>query len=152
MKKLNFISLVVALYILLFSYTAVSKFLDYELFVFQMKLAPLPLMPTIAPIMGILLPLVECALCVLLLTDRWQVLALKLSVILMTNFEIYIVAMLFTGKELPCTCGGIISTMGWKQHLLFNGFFIMIGLLAIYIHKYKVSHQPARRSKDFLRA
>lgn len=152
MKKLNFISIVVALYILLFSYTAVSKFLDYELFVFQMKLAPLPLMPTIAPLIGILLPLVELAFCILLLTERWQVLALKSSVVLMTIFEIYIVAMLFTGKELPCTCGGIISTMGWKQHLLFNGFFIMIGLLAIYFQKNRMTHKIADRSKDFLRA
>ena len=152
MKKLNFISIVVALYILLFSYTAVSKFLDYELFVFQMKLAPLPLMPTIAPLIGILLPLVEFALCILLLKDRWQVLALKSSLILMTIFEIYIVAMLFTGKELPCTCGGIISTMGWKQHLLFNCLFIMIGILAIYFQKNSISYKIADRSKDFLRA
>lgn len=131
MKNTTLEDIAALLFIILFTYTATSKFLDYELFVFQMRLAPLPWMTVLAPILGWLMPLIETGLVILLLIRRSRLQGIFASVILLVLFEIYIAGMLFSGRHLPCTCGGIISTMTWKQHLLFNGIFILIGLLAI---------------------
>jgi len=118
MKKNLSFEICRAMLILLFAYTATSKFLDYNLFVFQMMRAPMPLMRSVAPVLGWLMPIIEASL----------VLALII-------FEIYIIAMLLSGLNLPCTCGGIISTMSWKQHLILNAVFISFGMMAIFHQK-----------------
>ncbi|MGY0035165.1 MauE/DoxX family redox-associated membrane protein [Pedobacter sp. NJ-S-72] len=51
------------------------------------------------------------------------------SFLLLFTFEIYIAIMLLSGEKLPCTCGGIISQMGWKTHLVFNAVFMIISIL-----------------------
>lgn len=134
--------MVIFLYVLLFAYTATSKFLDYKLFVFQMRLAPLPFMIAIAPVLGWLMPLIESALAVGLLIKRYRFNALFVSVILMIFFEAYIISMLLSGQHLPCTCGGIISAMSWKAHLMFNATFIFLGIIATKQLKDKQNIQP----------
>jgi hypothetical protein len=37
--------------------------------------------------------------------------------------------------ELPCSCGGILQSMNWTQHLIFNIFFTLLGLGAIAFEK-----------------
>lgn len=127
--------------IILFSYTAVSKLLDYEKFVFQMRLAPVPFMKTMAPVIGRVLPWIELALVVMLYKEKTRLLAYKASFVLMVLFEIYItwmkVVSVRTGITLPCTCGGILSRMGWEQHLFFNASVIVLLLLSIYWHRGK---------------
>ena len=132
-KKYGYILVqtITTLFVLLFAYTATSKFLDYSLFVFQMRLAPLPMMILLAPILGWLMPFIELIIAVSLLFGRFRLNALYASVILLLIFDFYIVGMLLSHQHLPCTCGGIISMMSWKQHLIFNGVFIAAGLSAI---------------------
>lgn len=119
------------LLVLLFAYTATSKLLDYNKFVFQMRLAPLPVMKSVAPTLGWLMPSIEMLISIGLLISQFRFKALYASVILLFVFECYITGMLLTGQHLPCTCGGIISSMSWKQHLLFNAVFIWAGIIAI---------------------
>ncbi|MDP9079028.1 MAG: hypothetical protein M3O71_16490 [Bacteroidota bacterium] len=123
------------LLILLFVYTATSKFLDYNKFVFQMRLAPVPLMKILAPVLGYFVPTIEMIIAISLATgffnSSMMLKGLYASVILLLIFEIYISIMLLSGSNLPCTCGGIISQMGWKQHLFFNSFFIIGGIVTI---------------------
>jgi hypothetical protein len=133
--------IIIFLFVLLFAYTSTSKFLDYQLFVFQMRLAPLPGMTTLAPILGWVIPVIESLLVIGLLSTRYCVKSLYTSVILLLLFEAYITAMLLTGRHLPCTCGGIISTLGWKTHLLFNAVYIALGLFAIRQFKHLEHHQ-----------
>ena len=141
--------------ILLFAYTAISKVLDYELFVFQMKLAPLPLMRTIAPVLGWFMPMLELGLCAGLMTSRFHLITLYGIICLLLVFEAYIGGMLLSGHHLPCTCGGIISKMNWKEHLLFNGVVIVLCCYAIVDYS---RNNPIRslsiknRSKNFSRA
>jgi hypothetical protein len=134
------------LLVLLFSYTATSKFLDQELFVFQMRLAPLPLMIAAAPILGWLVPSIEMLIAIGLLINSFRLKALYASVILLVLFEFYIIGMLLSGHQLPCTCGGIISTMNWKQHLLFNALFIFIGLTTII--KIKINNVSSKNGEE----
>lgn len=135
MKKFFLADAIPILLIILFTYTATSKFLDYNKFVFQMKLAPLPLMKLLAPILGWLVPTAEIITAIYLgigfFNSFLKVKGLFFSVVLLFIFELYIVSMLLSGSQLPCTCGGIISTMGWTQHVIFNAFFIISSILSI---------------------
>ena len=147
MKATYLKEVVPILLILLFVYTATSKFLDYEKFVFQMRLAPVPFMKPLAPILGWTAPIVEMIIAIVLALGYFfynlKRRGLLASVILLSAFEIYIIIMLLSGSALPCTCGGIISQMGWKQHLIFNGFFIIGGILTI-----KYSGKPSAPRQD----
>jgi len=127
--------------LLLFVYTATSKALNYDTFVFQMHLAPVPLMKVLSPFLGWSIPLIEFAITIALalgfLNPAINIKAFQASVSLLTVFEMYIAAMLLSGSQLPCTCGGIISMMGWKQHLIFNGVLIVFGVISIIYLKKK---------------
>jgi putative oxidoreductase len=131
MKKPIVTNCCIALIVLLFTYTASSKFMDHHRFVFQMGLAPVPFIKHIAPFLGWFIPILEASLVVGLLTDKYRRISLLGSFMLLFSFEIYIIAMMLSGLSLPCTCGGIISQMGWKQHLIFNAVFMAITLLSL---------------------
>jgi putative oxidoreductase len=133
MKKELIADSCLALLLLLFSYTAISKLLDYHRFVFQMKLAPLPFMKMMAPFLGWLLPMMEGLLVLALFFTRYRLKGLYAAVALLLVFEIYITGMLLSGLDLPCTCGGIISKLSWKQHLVFNALFIIISIIPLVI-------------------
>lgn len=134
-KKIETTTFIAAvLMIMLWTYAAVSKFADYHRFVDQIKLAPVPLMQLLGPTLGWLVPLTEVILIPLLWVKRSRVIGLYLSFLLLLIFEIYIAAMLLSGLELPCTCGGLISKLQWNEHLIFNGFFMATSLSPV-IHK-----------------
>lgn len=144
MKATYIKEIVPILLIVLFAYTATSKFLDYDKFVFQMSLAPVPLMIVLASVLGWVVPVIEMVIAISLAVGFFnpsiKTKGLYTSVILLSAFEIYIAIMLMSGSHLPCTCGGIVSQMGWKQHLFFNAFFIINGILSIkYLQKHKAS-------------
>lgn len=122
------------LLIMLFTYTAISKLLEQDIFVFQMKLSPVKLMARWAEVLGWLVPLVELFIVGLLLLKEFRTAALYLSFFLLLAFEIYILAMLFSGLSLPCTCGGVISRLGWKGHLVFNAAFMIVAALPIFMN------------------
>jgi len=126
------IQAIVLLCALLFIYTATDKLLDYGKYVAQMQMVPFPPMKAAAPVLGLAVPLAELAVVVVLFTDRLRKIGLISALALMCSFEIYIGAMLLSGISLPCTCGGLISTMSWKQHLIFNATFIVLLAFALY--------------------
>jgi hypothetical protein len=53
----------------------------------------------------------------------------------MTVFTLYLGYMLLFTPNRPCVCGGVIKTMSWDQHIVFNCFFILLSLIAIRFHK-----------------
>jgi putative oxidoreductase len=122
------------LFLILFLYTALSKLLDYDKFVFQLRLAPVNLMIYWAPIIALVLPLIELGISVGLIFgfyyDKIRNKAIMAGIILLVVFEVYITSLLLIGSHLPCTCGGIISKMSWRMHLLFNAAFIIFGLIS----------------------
>jgi hypothetical protein len=117
------------LLIMLWGYASFSKLADYGRFVAQMQLAPIPLMKHLAPVLGVTVPLAELALIGLLFSERFRKTGLWLSFLLLFSFTVYIAMMLLSGLRLPCTCGGLISKLGWRQHIIFNAFFMLISLL-----------------------
>ncbi|MDN3584558.1 hypothetical protein QWZ17_27035 [Mucilaginibacter flavus] len=100
-----------------------------------MKISPVAVINHAAPVLGYLVPATEIVLVIYLCSGiiftKYLRTALISSVILILIFEIYIVAMLLSGLDLPCSCGGVIAQLSWKQHVIFNGLFIIAGLAAI---------------------
>jgi hypothetical protein len=123
-ENITFIAAVFLL--ILFAYAGISKVADYQRFVAQMKLAPAPLIQNMAEILGWLVPLVEFTIVGLLVKDKLRKTGLYASFLLLLSFQIYISVMLLSGLELPCTCGGLISKLQWKEHLVFNAVFMLI--------------------------
>lgn len=122
------------LLIMLFTYTALSKLLEQDIFVFQMKLSPVKFMAQWAAVLGWLVPLVELFIVGLLLIKNFRTAGLYLSFLLLLAFEIYITSMLLSGLSLPCTCGGVISRLGWKGHLVFNAAFMLLAAFPNYMN------------------
>ncbi len=118
------------LLVFLWGYAVISKLAEHEKFIAQMKLAPVPMMHMLGPVLGWLVPLIETVLIWLLFNEKYRELGLKLSFVLLLIFEIYISIMLLSGLDLPCTCGGLISKLQWKEHLIFNAFFMCVALFS----------------------
>lgn len=130
-KWFNIISsIIAALLILLFTYTAINKLTGYDRFVTIIGHSPLagPLKYFVA--IGI--PLAEIILVILLFMPKYRLLGLWGSLLLMMAFTAYIGISLGLAAKLPCACGGVLSQWTWKQHLVFNSAFTLITAIGVY--------------------
>jgi uncharacterized membrane protein YphA (DoxX/SURF4 family) len=133
MKKTTIIESISILYIILFLYTGISKIIDYPIFKEQIALSPI--LAPIARLVAILIPIIEFAIVVMLIVPRWRLKGFYSSAVLMTIFTIYIIFLLSFSKELPCSCGGIISELSWGQHVIFNSAFLLMAIIAIFLKR-----------------
>ena len=123
------------LLILLLVYAAVSKLLDFHDFDVQLKKSPM-LAPNADWIVWIV-PFSELLVSILLLVPRYVLLGLYSSFSLLVGFTTYIVLVLHFTENIPCSCGGILESLGWTEHIVFNLFFIVMAVLAIFL----ITHQ-----------
>jgi hypothetical protein len=130
--KTNFIYIVALLFIVLFTYAAVSKILDFENF--QVQLGQSPLLSAFAISISYLVPSVELILVFMLTKPRFRLIGLYGSFVLMTMFTSYIYIILNYSSFIPCSCGGILEKMSWNEHLLFNIAFVILSTLAIILY------------------
>jgi uncharacterized membrane protein YphA (DoxX/SURF4 family) len=129
MKRTTIVETISILFIIFFLYTGISKLMDYSVTKEQIALSPL-----LAPIAGwivIVLPIAEIIVSVILFIPRTRLKGLYASLILMTVFTGYVIYILSYNEHLPCTCGGVLQSLSWKQHLLFNSVFIVLALTGI---------------------
>lgn len=121
----GFLEMVCFLYIILFTYAAISKLIDFENF--QTQLSQSPLLSAYAASISFLVIIAELELVLALSLRVSRIKALYLSVGLMTVFTTYIILILNFSSFIPCSCGGILEKLGWTEHMIFNLFFIFIG-------------------------
>lgn len=125
-----FFNAVCLLFITMFVYAAVSKWMDFNVFVSQMHKQPFP--PQFLPLLVWGIPLTELSVSFLLMLERTRFAGLKIATGMMVLFTGYIVLIeLRYFGEIPCSCGGAIVQFTWVQHLYFNLFFLSIGVIAI---------------------
>lgn len=137
MKKQYHYFVVFSIYfhVLLFTYAAVSKLLDFENFQIQMKDSPL--LSPFSEFLPLFIIVIELFLVGLLCYQKTQNIGLLGSFILMLIFTVYIGIMLVTSENLPCSCGGILEKMTWTQHFYFNiGCTILIAFALVLNKKY----------------
>ena len=46
-------------------------------------------------------------------------------------FTVYIILILYFSDFVPCSCGGVLENLSWKEHVVFNVLFIMFALFSI---------------------
>ena len=128
--------IICGLLILLFAYTAFSKILAFGQF--RSALSNSPLIGNYSTLLAVLIPAIELIIVLSLLLPRTNKAGLKSAVSLLFVFTTYLVFMVFTDPNLPCSCGGVIEQLSWKQHIIFNIFFIVLGIIGIYFQRHTI--------------
>jgi len=135
------------LFIVLFMYAAVVKLIDYQKFVVQ--LGQSPMLTETASFVAWTIPSLELVTVVLLAIPKTRLAALYASFSLMSMFTTYIILASWFTDYVPCSCGGVLGSLGWTEHLVFNICFLVIGFIGILIVEYAGGKQLV--SKRILR-
>lgn len=130
------------LFIILFTYAAVSKLLEFQNF--QAQLGQSPLISAYTAFISYAVIIIELVIAVLLAIPKTRLLAIVLSYILMVIFTSYIIVILNYATFVPCSCGGILEDMNWEQHLLFNIVFTLLAAIVILITSTDRFHEIIR--------
>lgn len=126
----TFRDITTALLLLLWSYAAASKLLAFE--EFKRQLHNQPIAHSLADVLHYVIPAAELLTLVLLLRSKSWLTGMWCSAILLTVFTGYIGLVLAGAYDrIPCSCGGILSGMGWHIHLVFNLTFLILDLVTI---------------------
>lgn len=118
-------------YAFLYMYTGYDKLRHVEVFI--KGNSKIPLIGQHAELIGWGIPLLEILLAALLVFTfgKARQIALRVSVIMMGIFTLYLLLMLLFVPDRLCQCGGVIESMGWITHLIFNLIWLGAGVYAI---------------------
>ena len=131
MNRETVLNIISFLFALLFVYAAVSKLLDLQKF--QVELGKSPLLSFIAVPLSYAVPVLEIMLSLMVFASPLRTIGLYASFSLMVMFTTYIIIIMNYSYYVPCSCGGILGTLGWRSHLAFNIAFVFFGLIGIVI-------------------
>ena len=131
-KKNAIVEIISLLLIFLFVYAAASKMLDYEKF--RVQLGQSPMLTSFAGLVAWMVPSIEAIISVLLAIPGLRLTGLYASFSLMTMFTAYIIAITKFSEFVPCSCGGVLQSMSWNQHLFLNLIFVLLALAGILLH------------------
>ncbi|WP_428743300.1 MauE/DoxX family redox-associated membrane protein [Tenacibaculum sp.] len=123
------------LFIILFVYAAVSKLLDFQKF--RVQVGQSPILTSLGNWIVIVVPVIEILISIGLMLPKSKLNAMYGALTLMTIFTTYIVFILNFSPYVPCSCGGILDKMGWKEHLIFNLCFVLLAIFGILLLEYK---------------
>ena len=132
-QRSTLLEAIAAIFILLFTYTAISKF--WNIPQFHMVLRKSPLVSNHALMVAWAMPFIEIIVSILLFIPRTRKIGLYSSLVLMIGFTSYLGYMIYFTPSLPCSCGGVLSTMTWKQHLVFNIFFTALAITGVLLQR-----------------
>ena len=133
MKKTTIVEIIRLLFIILFLYTGISKLTEYAIFKEQLALSPI--LAPVSTLVAIGLPWVEFLVVLMLIIPRWHLKGLIASMTLMILFTVYIIGILIFSEHIPCSCGGVLAELSWRQHILFNTVFIALAAAGIILEK-----------------
>lgn len=128
-KRSAIVEIISMLFVILLLYTGISKLMDYA--VFKEQIATSPILAPVARYIAGCLPWIEFLTVILLIVPRWRLKGLYASLGLMVSFTGYIIAMLTFNEHIPCSCGGVLEELSWKQHIVFNSIFIALAVTSI---------------------
>ncbi|SDF53868.1 MauE/DoxX family redox-associated membrane protein [Chitinophaga filiformis] len=118
----------------MFIYAAVSKLMNYRIFILQMDRQPFPDRYTPLLVWSVLVS--EILAAVMMMTFSLRRIGLFFATAMMICFTAYIILVkLNYYGVIPCSCGGVIASFTWTQHLFFNLFFVAIGIVGIYLEQ-----------------
>ncbi|MDP2452503.1 MULTISPECIES: MauE/DoxX family redox-associated membrane protein [unclassified Kaistella] len=113
-------------FMVLLVYAAVSKMRDFENF--QVQLAQSPLLSAYSGFISYGVIALELVIAGVLAFPQVRRVGLYASFGLMVAFTVYIYLILNYSDFVPCSCGGILEKLGWREHLIFNGVCVVLAL------------------------
>jgi len=137
MKRTIIIEIIAILFMILFLYTGISKLMDHN--VFKAQLEESPVMGPFSAIIAWGLPLLEILIAIILLLPVYRLKGLYASLFLMIVFTIYVIVLVSFSDQLPCSCGGILQELSWKQHIVFNCLFTGLAAWAIWLYRQSIN-------------
>ena len=133
MKRSIIAEIIIILFMILFIYTGISKWMDYT--VFKEQIAESPALAPFASILAWILPLTEFIVSILLMIPGQRLKGLYASLTLMIIFTVYVIVLTTSNDQLPCSCGGVLAELSWPQHIIFNIVFIVLAIIGILLEK-----------------
>ncbi|QEH39455.1 MauE/DoxX family redox-associated membrane protein [Chitinophaga sp. XS-30] len=125
------VEVICAILLIVWLYTGTSKLIEYYDFRFQLR--KLPYFSQYAPFLTFFIPLLEIAIALLLIVKKTKLLGLIASLGLMLIFTAHVYYVLNYMRNIPCSCGGVISSLDWHQHLTLNIVLTLLALIALII-------------------
>ncbi|HEV7329411.1 MAG TPA: MauE/DoxX family redox-associated membrane protein [Flavisolibacter sp.] len=129
MKPPVTILLLSSLLLFLFTYMGISKLTDLE--GFRESLMRVPFIGMGAGVLALATPLAELVIVLLLLFPATRLKGLYASAGMLLLFTLYLAGMLLFAPGLPCSCGGVISGMGWWEHVGMNVGMVGLTVMGI---------------------
>ena len=131
-------------FVVLFTYTFVTKFIDFENFKEQIHFAPLLGAFAVLTAYAVLILLF---LAILLLSfQRTQVQGIQLTIVLLSLFTLYNTILLVLFENLPCSCIGFYEKWTWEMNLRVNIGLLLIAVFGFSAFHYKLTKKKLRRS------
>lgn len=125
----------IALFLLvtMWAFAGSSKLFTYQDFRFE--LLGHAVLAKYAFLVAWLVPAIELIIALGILIPSTRNISLKASAGLLAIFTLYIFYMFRFYPKTPCSCGGIISLLGWKEHIVFNLAYLFLSLLPLFLMK-----------------
>jgi hypothetical protein len=133
MTRKNITDIISALLAILFTYAAINKIIDHDIFITQISKSPM--LSSFAVLVGYGIPTVEIFIVALLLLPKVRDVGLYLSFFLLLIFTTYLITILNFSYYIPCSCGGILQGLSWKAHIAFNSLFMVLALVGIVVYR-----------------
>ena len=134
MKKKIALEGIISLLILLYLYTGLTQLLAFKFF--HGNIFNQPTFQWSKPLLVYLIPGAQLLIAAGLFFEKTRKLALWSSLGLLTIFTVYIILIIMNAlARVPCTCGGVISSFTWPQHLMFNILFLILNAVALVLRK-----------------
>jgi uncharacterized membrane protein YphA (DoxX/SURF4 family) len=133
-NKSNIILTLSMLIVTLFLYVGISKLTDFTMFKVNMRKSPI-LSSSMVDLLAYLVPLGEILIAILLLVPKTRRFGFYISYSTMVAFTAYIALLRYGYPDIACSCGGILGTMDFNVHIIFNLLFVVIAFLGIYLSK-----------------
>lgn len=132
------IEAIVAILIVVWLHTGISKLIEYKAFRIQMFQSQL--FHNYAAFITFAAPILEIIIAAMLIFKKTRMLGMIGSFLLMIFFTWYVIYLMIYVPNLPCSCGGIVSFLTWPQHLALNIFLTLLSLTGIILIRKQHQH------------
>ncbi|CAL1519154.1 MauE/DoxX family redox-associated membrane protein [Chitinophaga sp. MM2321] len=133
-NRRRIIEFIIYAFFFLFIYTSATKLLDFDLFLRDLNRSP-----ELAPFKGILsviIPGAELIIAGLILFKNTRQIGFIGAIAIMALFTIYVAYVLtLPDIDRPCSCGGIIRSLTWQQHIIFNLVFLLLAIVGYLLNR-----------------
>jgi len=132
-SKKRIVEVIAILFILLFVFASITKLRNMKNF--QEQIGQSPMLSVFADEISWGVIGLELLATGLISFQNTRKLGLYLSFGLMAIFTTYILLVLNFSDNIPCSCGGVISSMGWYTHTVFNILFMGLAIVGLFLMK-----------------